>query len=162
MVLPPMISRSVCAGLAAWACVVLCAMAPAEAAQSIRVLLASEVQRLEVRADQTIWVTDAQDRVHFFRGLVRVGGHGPAMVINGTRVSGDHLTLRAGDHDLRLFLPRPNGSGHGASNQLNDDKSALQVSGLIRLVRRGKGVLVVNQVDLEEYVKGVVPAEVNS
>jgi stage II sporulation protein D len=38
----------------------------------------------------------------------------------------------------------------------------VQVSGLIQLVRRGKGLLVINQVDLEEYVKGVVPAEVNS
>ena len=157
-----MILRYLCAGLAGSACVILCAMAHAEAAESIRVLLASEVQRLEVRADQTIWVTDAQDRAHFFRGSIRIDVRGPAMVINGTRVSGDQLTLRAGDHDLRLWLPRPNGNGHGGSTQLNDDKSALQVSGLIRLVRRGKGVLVVNQVDLEEYVKGVVPAEVNS
>ena len=33
---------------------------------------------------------------------------------------------------------------------------------MIQLVRRGKGLLLVNHVDLEEYVKGVVPAEVNS
>ena len=98
----------------------------------------------------------------FLSWSVRIDVHGPAMVINGTRVSGDYVTLRAGNHDLRLLLPRPNGNGNGGSTQLNDDKSALQVSGLIRLVRRGKGVLVVNQVDLEEYVKGVVPAEVNS
>jgi stage II sporulation protein D len=56
-------------------------------------------------------------------------------------------------------LPRPNGSGNGA---LHEDKPPLQVSGLVQLVRRGKGVLVINQVDLEEYVKGVVPAEVSS
>ena len=36
------------------------------------------------------------------------------------------------------------------------------MSGLVHLVRKGKGFLVINQVDLEEYVKGVVPAEVNS
>jgi stage II sporulation protein D len=36
------------------------------------------------------------------------------------------------------------------------------VSGLIHLVRKGKGFLLINQVDLEDYVKGVVPAEVNS
>ena len=41
-------------------------------------------------------------------------------------------------------------------------KGALQVSGLIQLVRRGKGLLLINHVDLEEYVKGVVPAEVNA
>lgn len=135
---------------------------PAESAQSIRVLLASDIQRLEVRAENTVWVTDAQDRGHFFRSSLRIEVRGPAMLLNGTRVVGDQLTLRAGDQDLKLWLPRQNGTGNGASLQSGDEKTALQVSGLIQLVRRGKGVLVINQVDLEEYVKGVVPAEVNS
>ncbi|MDH4237832.1 MAG: SpoIID/LytB domain-containing protein, partial [Nitrospira sp.] len=71
---------------------------------------------------------------------------------------------RAGDQDLKLWLPRKNGNGtgNGASIQLGDEKTALQVSGSVQVVRRGKGLLVVNQVDLEEYVKGVVPSEVNS
>jgi len=132
--------------------------AHSDAAQSIRVLLASDVQRLEVRADHTIWVTDAQDRGHFFRSSLRIDVRGPAMLLNGMRVTGDQLTLRAGEQDLKLLLPRVNGT----SAQGSDDRTALQVSGLVQLVRRGKGVLVVNQVDLEEYVKGVVPAEVNS
>lgn len=132
--------------------------ARSDAAQSIRVLLASDVQRLEVRADHTIWVTDAQDRGHFFRSSLRIDVRGPAMLLNGMRVTGDQLTLRAGEQDLKLLLPRVNGT----SAQGSDDRTALQVSGLVQLVRRGKGVLVVNQVDLEEYVKGVVPAEVNS
>ncbi len=127
--------------------------APSGAAQSIRVLLASDVQRLELRADGTIWVTDADDRGHFFKSALRIEVRGPAMLLNGMRVTGEQLTLRAGEHDLKLLLPRGNGNG---------GEPALQVSGLIRLVRRGKGVLVINQVDLEEYVKGVVPAEVNS
>lgn len=140
----------------------ICGAAPAEAAQSIRVLLASDVQRLELRADQTIWVTDDQDRAHFSRSSLRIEVRGQALLLNGSRMTSDHLTLRAGDHDLKLLLPRPAGSGHGASARLYDEQSALQVSGSIQLVRRGKGVLVINQVDLEEYVKGVVPAEVNS
>lgn len=140
----------------------ICGAAPAEAAQSIRVLLASDVQRLELRADQTIWVTDDQDRAHFSRSSLRIEVRGQALLLNGSRMASDHLTLRAGDHDLKLLLPRPAGSGHGATARLYDERSALQVSGSIQLVRRGKGVLVINQVDLEEYVKGVVPAEVNS
>ncbi len=140
----------------------ICGVPPAEAAQSIRVLLASDVQRLELRADQTIWVTDDQDRAHFSRSALRIEVRGQALLVNGSRMTGDHLTLRAGDHDLKLLLPRPAGNGHGASARLYDEQSALQVSGSIQLVRRGKGVLVINQVDLEEYVKGVVPAEVNS
>ena len=139
-----------------------CVVPPAEGAQSIRVLLASEVQRLELRADQTIWVTDDQDRAHFSRSSVQVEVRGQIMLVNGRRMTAEYLTLKAGDHDLKLLLPRPVGLGHGPSARLYDERSALQVSGSILLLRRGKGLLVINHVDLEEYVKGVVPAEVNS
>lgn len=135
-----------------------CAAAPAEATQSIRVLLASDVQRVEVRAERTVWVTDDQNRARSFRSALSVEVRGPAVLVNGVRATGDLLMVRAGEQDLKLWLPRQN----GASVQPNDDKSALQVSGLVQLVRRGKGLLVINHVDLEEYVKGVVPAEVNS
>jgi stage II sporulation protein D len=77
-------------------------------------------------------------------------------------VVGEQFTLRAGEHDLRLWLPRVSSGSHGAALQPADERGALHVSGLVHVVRRGKGLLVINQVDLEEYVKGVVPAEVNS
>jgi stage II sporulation protein D len=163
MALPPMMIRAFSRGILAAAIGLLCSFPDSsDAAQSIRVLLASDVQRLDIRADKTIWVTDAEDRGHFFRSSLRVEVRGPALLLNGTRVAGDQITLRAGDRDLKLLLPRANGNGNGTAAQLNDEKSALQVSGLIQLLRRGKGLMVVNQVDLEEYVKGVVPAEVNS
>ena len=158
-----MMIRAFSRGILAAAIGLLCSFPDSsDAAQSIRVLLASDVQRLDIRADKTIWVTDAEDRGHFFRSSLRVEVRGPALLLNGTRVAGDQITLRAGDRDLKLLLPRANGNGNGTAAQLNDEKSALQVSGLIQLLRRGKGLMVVNQVDLEEYVKGVVPAEVNS
>lgn len=158
-----MMMRQIRAGAVVLAMGLGCAVAPpAQAAQSIRVLLASDAQRLEVRAESTIWVTDVQDRAHFYQSSLRIEVRGQAMLLNGTRVAGDQLTLRAGDQDLKLWLPRQNGNGNGASLQSGDEKAALRVSGIVQLVRRGKGVLVVNQVDLEEYVKGVVPAEVNS
>lgn len=134
----------------------------AEAAESIRVLLASEVHRLEARAETVLWVTDAQDRAHPFKSALHVEVRGNTFFLNGTQVTGDHLTLRAGDHDLKLWIPHHNGGTNGSSAQSANEKIALHVSGLVHLVRRGKGVLVINQVDLEEYVKGVVPAEVNS
>lgn len=141
---------------------IVSAAAPAEAAQSIRVLLASDVQRLEVRAERALWVTDDQDRARSFRSALSIEVRGSAMLVNGVRVTGDHLMVRAGEQDLKLWLPRQNGSSNGGSVQPNDDKSAIQVNGLVQLLRRGKGLLVINHVDLEEYVKGVVPAEVNS
>lgn len=158
-----MIMRQLCAGVVGLAMGVGCAVAsPVQSAQSIRVLLASDVQRLEVRAENTIWVTDSKDRAHFHRSSLRIEVRGQAMLLNGARVEGDQLIVWAGDQGLKLWLPRQNGNGNGTSLQSGDEKAALQVSGSVQLVRRGKGVLVINQVDLEEYVKGVVPAEVNS
>ncbi len=133
-------------------------MPEAEAAQSIRVLLTPDVQQLEVQSDQTIWVTDEHDQAWSYRPALRIKVRGHALILNGKPVVSDHLTLRAGNHDLKLWL---NENGKKTALHANDDKGALQISGLIQLVRRGKGLLLVNHVDLEEYVKGVVPAEVN-
>lgn len=155
------LQRAVLVGGLAGLCV-FGTMPAAEAAESIRVLLASEVNRLEARADTVLWVTDAQDRAYPFKSALHVEVRGNTFFVNGTRVAGAQITLRAGDHDLKLWMSRSTGGTNGSSVQSTDEKAALHVSGLVHLVRRGKGVLVINQVDLEEYVKGVVPAEVNS
>lgn len=136
--------------------------ASAEAAESIRVLMASDIHRLDVRADSVVWVTDGQSRSHSVQSSLHIELRGASLLVNGTRVIGEQLTLRAGDHDLKLWFPRASGGTPGAALQPADERGALHVSGLVHVVRRGKGLLVINQVDLEEYVKGVVPAEVNS
>ena len=156
-----MMMRQYCAGLAAAAVGIGClAAAPVQAAPSIRVLLAADVQRLEVQADQVMWATDAQDRAQTHRSLLRIELRGSTILLNGSPAAGDQVTLRAGDQDLKLWLPRQN--GNGPSVQSVDEKVALQIGGLLQIVRRGKGLLVINHIDLEEYVKGVVPSEVNS
>ncbi|HWF60486.1 MAG TPA: SpoIID/LytB domain-containing protein [Nitrospira sp.] len=128
------------------------------AAQSIRVLLAPDVQQLEVHTDQTIWVTDEHDQAWSYRPVLRIKVRGHALILNGKPVVSEQLTLRAGNHDLKLWLSQ---NGNKTAFHAEDEKGALQVSGLIQLVRRGKGLLLINHVDLEEYVKGVVPAEAN-
>ena len=135
---------------------------PVQAAESIRVLMASDIHRLDVRAESAVWLTDGQSRSHSYNTALHIELRGAALFVNGTRVVGEQFTLRAGEHDLKLWLPRVSGGTHGAILQPADERGALHVSGLVHLVRRGKGLLVINQVDLEEYVKGVVPAEVNS
>ena len=140
-------------------CLGLIMMPEAGAAQSIRVLIAPDVQQLEVHTDQTIWVTDEHDQAWSYRPVLRIQVRGHALILNGKPVVSDQLTLRAGNHDLKLWL---NGNGKRTALHASDDKGGLQISGVIQLLRRGKGRLLVNHVDLEEYVKGVVPAEVNS
>ncbi len=133
-----------------------------EAAQSIRVLLSADVHKLDVQAEGGIWVSDASRQGRAIHSDVHIIPYGKGFLVNGVRVNHERLTVRAGDKGLTLLLAKPNGKAHGASRPASDQRLAVPVSGLVHVVRKGKAFLVINQVDLEEYVKGVVPAEVNS
>ncbi len=134
----------------------------AEAAQSIRVLLSADVPQLEIRADSPLWMTDTQGRGQSMRATVQVVASGTGFLLNGVRMQTQQLTLHGGEQGLTLTFPRPSRRLNGAAVSSGDAGTGVSVSGLIHLVRRGKGFLVINRVDLEEYVKGVVPAEVSS
>lgn len=140
-------------------CLGCMAMPEAEAAPAIRVLLARDVQQVEISSGQTILVTDHRQEAWSYRTPVRIEARGRAMLLNGKPVLADRLTLRAGSHDLDLWLTKKR---NRTLRHVDYEKDALQVSGAIQLIRKGKSLLVVNHVDLEEYVKGVVPAEVNA
>ena len=142
-------------------------MAPnaALAAQSIRVLLSADVYRLDVQADGAVWLTDSSRDGRAIRSDARITAYGKGFLVNGTRIAHERLTLRAGDRGLTLMLVKPNDKLPAVSKQgkpVNGQRLSIPVSGLVHVVRKGKGFLVINQVDLEEYVKGVVPGEVNS
>mgnify|MGYP003407038576 FL=1 len=55
--------------------------APVEAAESIRVLMASDVHRLEVRADSVVWVTDGQSRSHSYKTSLHIELRGAALLV---------------------------------------------------------------------------------
>lgn len=129
----------------------------AQASESIRVLLASDVMRLEVRGEGGFTVTGMSKKERSAPSVLRIEMRKGTLRVNETRVSGERLLLTPRGPDLKLWLPGPNGA-----LPVPDDKSALRISGAVQLVKKGKGLLVINHVDLEEYVKGVVPAEVNS
>lgn len=131
----------------------------AESAPWIRVLLSSDIKELEVASDQVIWATDHYDREWSYQPTVRITVRDRTLLLNGQPVPTHDLTLRAGSHDLKLWIQQ-----NGNRNRLHavEEKDALQVSGVIQLLWRGKRLLLINSVELEEYVKGVVPAEVNS
>jgi len=151
----------VCRAIAAGACL-LSLSSGAEAEQSIRVLLSADVPRLDVRGDSPLWVTDAKDRGQALRASVQVTATEKGFLLNGIRMQTEQLTLHGGAQGLTLTFPRPARKPTGAAVSSSDAGTAISVSGLVHLVRRGKGFLVINRVDLEEYVKGVVPAEVSS
>ena len=134
-----------------------------EAAESIRVLLSAEVPRLDIRADGPLWVTDAKGRDQALRASVQVEAAGAWFLLNGVRMQTEQLTLHGGEQGLTLTFPRlARKPTNGTAMSSDDSGTEISVSGLVHLVRKGKGFLVINRVDIEEYVKGVVPAEVSS
>jgi stage II sporulation protein D len=152
---------AVCRAILAGACL-LSLSSGVEAAESIRVLLSADVPLLDIRADGLLWVTDAQGRGQALRAPVQVSVAGTGFLQNGVRMQTEQLTLHGGEQGLTLTFPRSARKPNGAAMSSGDSGTAISVSGLVHLVRRGKGFLVINRVDLEEYVKGVVPAEVSS
>ncbi|HSS30896.1 MAG TPA: SpoIID/LytB domain-containing protein [Nitrospiraceae bacterium] len=134
----------------------------AEAAEPIRVLLSADVLRLEIRTDGPLWVTDAKGRGQTLRTPVQVTAAEAGFLMNGVRLQTEQVTLQGGEQGLTLTFPRPVRKSNGAAVSSGDSGTEVSVSGLVQFVRRGKGFSVMNRVDLEEYVKGVVPSEVSS
>ncbi len=133
-----------------------------EAAQSLRVLLSADVLKLDIQSEGPVWVSDSSRQGRAIRQAIRIVPSGKGFSLNGHRFTRDQLTLRAGDQGLTLTLVKPNGGGDSRAKAVMNQKLTFPISGLVHLVRRNGGFLVINQVDMEEYVKGVVPAEVNS
>ena len=134
----------------------------AEAAEPIRVLLSADVLRLEIRTDGPLWVMDAKGRGQALRTPVQVTAAEAGFLMNGVRMQTEQVTLQGGEQGLTLTFPRPVRKSNGAAVSSGDSGTEVSVSGLVQFVRRGKGFSVMNRVDLEEYVKGVVPSEVSS
>jgi stage II sporulation protein D len=132
----------------------------AEAAQSLRVLLSADVSKLEVQTDSSLWISDVSRQGRAVRSTVRIVPAGKGFAVNGIRMKHEQLTMR-GEQGLTLTWAKPKGPSTGLV-RTSEQRLTVPVSGLVHVVRRGDGFLVINQVDLEEYVKGVVPAEVNS
>jgi stage II sporulation protein D len=134
----------------------------AEAAEPIRVLLSADVLRLDIRTDGPIWMTDAKGRARALRTPVQVIAAESGFLVNGVRMQIEQVTMQGGEQGLTLTFPRPSRKPNGAAMSSGESGTEVSVSGQVQLVRRGKGFSVMNRVDLEEYVKGVVPSEVSS
>ena len=96
----------VCRAVMAGACL-LSLSSGVEAAESIRVLLSSDVPRLDIRADSPLWLTDAIGRGQALRAPVQVTAAGTGFLLNGVRMQTEKLTLRGGEQGLTLTFPRP-------------------------------------------------------
>lgn len=129
------------------------AAAPARAAEGIRVLLAQDVQRADIASAQGLVVRFDGGPAEELAGPVQVvpAADGKILVNGVSSVSLDVAAAGAGQ-DLTIGL---NGLPNGAQPWV--------VGGAIRITSaRTAGLTLINQVSLEDYVLGVVPAEMSS
>lgn len=116
----------------------------------IRVLLMQDVPRVEVFSERGVAIPVPNGETRVFAAAVVVKPSAGGLTLNGERVPADSVTIRSRGGDLVVT----NGNGGG-------DQKPLAVGGSLTILLRGKGLSLVNAVDLEEYVKGVVPAEMS-
>lgn len=137
-------------GLRATACSLLAVLlaAPASAADSVRVLLMQDVQQITLSAEQGLAIRPLAGEERLLPGplVVTTGVDRTELVVNGDRLQTQSLTVRGWEGDVTVAA----------------DSASLSVSGVLQVMVRGKGLTLLNQVDLEEYVKGVVPAEMHA
>jgi len=128
----------------------LLAPTPGRAAELVRVLLMQDVQHVEVFAERGVVVQVPNGEARVSAGTVALRPTAGGLMMNGERVAAESVTLWSRGGDLVVT----NGNGAG-------DQKSLAVGGGLKVLLRGGGLSLVNDVDLEEYVKGVVPAEMS-
>ncbi len=126
---------------------------PAVSAESIRVLLAQEASLVEVRSDGALALVAETGAMKILQAPIHLAARGDGLQVDGRRLMSGQVLIRPLRNHLSLLIGKEGGLSAGAP---------LSVSGTVRVSRKGRALSVVNQVDLEEYVKGVVPSEVSS
>ncbi|MDD9819667.1 MAG: SpoIID/LytB domain-containing protein [Nitrospira sp.] len=129
---------------------------PVYAADHVRVALAEKATRVTVTSVGGLRLRFAGtmegglDQGVAVSSGVTVVRNGGAMQVDGERVRGDWVTLRGHSGALTVTL-----------HDTKSDTHQWVVKGDVKISKRDAHLLVVNRVDLEEYVAGVVSAEVN-
>ncbi|MBX3237723.1 MAG: SpoIID/LytB domain-containing protein [Nitrospiraceae bacterium] len=144
--------------------IVLTAAIPASA-ESIRVLVGQDLHQLEVRSEGELAVISDHGDSRAVHAPLHIQSRSDGIHVNGRRMGGDSLTVRPLRSGLTLLMGKDaaaSGSTRAAAGAQSAAPQGLPVSGAVKVLRKGRALSVVNQVDLEEYVKGVVPAEVSS
>jgi len=124
---------------------------PGSANDLIRVLLVQDAQRLEVSAAGGLTVRLPNGETRAVADTVVARPIPGGLTVNGETVAGDSIVVRSRNGDLTVR----NGSNGGG------EQKPLVVTGSLKLLVRGGTLQLVNEVDLEEYTKGVVPAEMS-
>jgi stage II sporulation protein D len=145
--------------------------AEAQADETIRVLLAPDVHAVVVESPGGIMIGDGHGTERAVAGRVVLEAAPAGILVNGVRVQSIHVTCRGRSDELTIRMGSAqsrdsNGMRATPPSQRPADRSqhssVLRVSGALHLFVHAGLLMVVNELDLEEYVKGVVPGEMNA
>ncbi len=125
-------------------------LAPAQAADRVRVALADTADRATAAADGGLHLVSSSGRRIAFSSEVTIVLNGDVWHVNNARVPDNRIRLQGEDGVLTVTLHVP-----GRKRQ------RWMVNGSLDISKRESRLLVVNVVALEEYVAGVVSAEIN-
>jgi len=155
--------------IAVWTIVILLSSAlpatPVQAADLIRALLSQEAQRVLITSERGIVVQLPDGGEQALAGPVIVTLLGGGMSVNGAPAPSDSVKLRGRGEDLVITVAEATvlpGGGPTGVLRGTGPLQTLALGGAVQIMRRGNSLLVINEVDLEEYVKGVVPSEMSS
>ncbi len=172
-------------------CTILLAMVvwgPAvHAAVAIRVLLYQDVPHVEVTAENHLTVRVPGGEVRAAGSRLVITPRSGRVQVNGKSISSDRVVVRGQEQDLRVRAaeakpkdtvrspgPEPKARFENLPSVLSkkgprpeqkgspEAGSGLVVGGDLHVLSREEGLLVINVIDLEEYVEGVVPSEMNA
>ena len=151
--------------LAAMLAAVLPPATEAGSGVTIRVLLTAEANQVEVQTEGTVLVSGTDGRERQLPSPLTVTAGNTGLLLSGAASSSDRLSIHGGRTGLVVGLVQttaaagkaPAGGAAGVGTL-----TKWTVSGGLQIIQHGRQLMVVNEVDLEEYTKGVVPGEVSA
>ena len=121
----------------------------AQAAVEMRVLLAQDLPRVAFKAEGLVAVKQGRGEWRAMSAPVLLSAVSGGTLLGQEPVSAEAFMVKAGQGDVHVLLS-------------DGDTNGLRVGGVVQVLRKGRGLMVINHVDLEDYVEGVVPHEMNS
>src|SRR5437867_4670670 len=117
------------------------APARAQADETIRVAIFQNVESVTVASSAGLIVQAPNDTVDS-NGQITVGVGSSGLIVDGQRLRSDRLDVRGRDGELTV--------------------NGLVVGGRVIVKRQNGKLLAINELPLEDYVKGVVPSEMSA
>lgn len=149
---------------------IVCVADAASAAESVRVLLDQRVKKVTVQGDRGLIVTFANGERRSATRPVTVSVAAGHLVVNGTRFHAPIAVFRARRGDLSVVItaymePPSSGTPSAAVRKAPlpiEPAQSFRIGGSLQIMARDGAMLVINEIDMEEYVKGVVPSEMSA